>query len=188
MASTAAKHSEEDFLIKMFAFYTPLPQVIELFRQAFGKPPTEGQISVCNIGRFLGDKRAVFKENDRVRKFKYWRNVYNNSTEEIEIYNQTWRMHQYNHIYKRLKDVAEETGNYSRCLDVLTIAAKDAQGGYSPNKTVNVDNRTVNFNQMSTEDLNRKLRTLMEDNFGVKLDDLPIIEHGDKIIEYDPED
>lgn len=179
-------------MIKAFATYTPMPQVIYFFREQFGRDPTPDEVSRTDLGRFIGDKRAVFDRNGRsegsarIRAFIRERELYNSSIKNVPINNPTYRMHKYQELLDRIYPAALETGRISRVLEVMTIAAKDGAGGFAPNKTVNVDNRTVNFNGLSDEDLTRRIHALLEPFVG-DMQDMPIIEPGAQIIEHDSE-
>lgn len=188
----ALDHRIEDFLIKALARHVERPTILALFKEQFGRYPTEDEYAKCNLGEFIGDKRAVFDPNNsRMRKFLKERKLYDEGIKNIPIHNPRWRMDKLNMIYHQLEPMALETGNWGNCVDILKAAAKEAMEGYKPNTAITVDNRTVNMNMnMSNEELSKEVNRVMEELFegmGIKLPDLPIIRSGDNVIEHDPE-
>lgn len=185
------KHDQAEitFLLKAFARYSTIAEATILFQEQYGKDPTAWQIGVTNLGRFLNDRRDYFnpKENHRVRKFRDERNKYEASKDNLAIASQTWRLEQYQKIYHRSMRRAQETGNYTKPLDILTLAAKDNAGFYSPKvQNISVDNRSVHVN-MSDEEINRRLAHLLQ-GFGVKIPDLPLIDKGARVIDLEEGD
>lgn len=191
--SSAEQHRVDAYLIRAFARYLALPTIVYHFREMFGREPTPDEIARCDIGAFIGDKRAVFDKRGtsdssaRVRMFIRERELYNSSVDNIPIHNPTYRMEKYQEILERIYPEALELGKFSRVLEVLTIAAKDGAGGFAASKTVNVDNRSVTINSMPDKELSKRISELIEASFGVKVDDLPIIESGDMVIEHEEE-
>jgi hypothetical protein len=189
--ATSEQHRVDKYLIKAFARHVDHPTIIYHFREMFGRDPTPDEFARCNLGEFLNDRRAIFDKNGRseasarIRLFMKERMLYEQGVNNIPIHSLAYRMEKYQELFNRIYPEALATGKVGRSLDLLTIAAKDAAGGFSPSKTVNVDNRTMNINTMSDEELNRKLRNILEDNLGLKVSDMPIIESGDNVIEYE---
>lgn len=178
------EHKEINFLIKAFARYATIAEATILFREQYGKDPTAWQIGVTNLGRFINDRRGYFnpQENHRVRRFRIEREKYEASKDNLAIASQTWRMEQYQHMYHRTLARAEVSGNFARPMDILTLAAKDAGGAYTPKvQNITVDNRSVNIN-MSDEEINRRIKNWLND-VGVNAKDLPLLDKGAKVVD-----
>jgi hypothetical protein len=185
----AEDHRIEDYLIKAFARYVDLPRIIYHFREQFGRNPTEDEIAKCNLGEFIGDKRAVFDpKNSRMRKFLKERELYENSKSNVAIFSSKWRLEKLDMIYNYLEPEAKETNNWGRCLEVLTMAAKEAMGGYKPNQNVNIDNRTINMN-MSDSEVDRRIKDIIQGITGldINLPEMPLVDRSGRTIEHDPE-
>lgn len=184
---TSNDQAEISFLLKAFARYCSEADAIILFEEQFGKQPTRKQLAMTNLGRFLEDRRTYFnpKENHRVRKFRQEREKYEASKINVPLYSQAWRMEQYQKIYDRAERKSLETGNPSRCLDIMEKATKDIAGFYNPKtQNVNIDNRTVNFSTLSDDEINKRFHRLLG-QFNVSIPDIPLLEKGDKVIEQE---
>lgn len=185
----AEAHRELNFLIKAFARFCSEADAIMLFENQFGKQPTRWQIANSNLGRFMGDKREYFKNNHRMRRFRAEREKYEASIGNNPMFSQAWRMEQYKWVYDRSIARSQETGNYSKPLDILTLAAKDAGGAYAPKtQNITVDNRVQTYNSnMSDEEINKRLARYLN-QFGVSLPDMPLITKGGTVIESQADD
>lgn len=85
-------------------------------------------------------------------------------------------------MYHRTLARAEVSGNFARPMDILTLAAKDAGGAYTPKvQNITVDNRSVNIN-MSDEEINRRIKNWLND-VGVNAKDLPLLDKGAKVVD-----
>lgn len=175
------EHLELNFLIRAFARHCSELDTIAKFEIEFGKQPTRKQLAYANLGKYLKDRRPRFKENHRVKRFLIERKRYEAECADIPIASLEWRMEQYQLLYQRAERRSLESGNPSRCMEILTLAAKDSAGFYNPKtQNINVDNRTVAVN-MSDEDINKKLQTLLG-KMGLSVPKMPIVTKGSLVI------
>ena len=183
----SSDHVEMRFLMKCFASYYNEANAIIHFREMYGKDPTRYQLANADLGRFLTDKRKYFQNNHRVKLFRKYREDFEASSDCLPLASKAWRMQQYQLLYDRSLLKARETGNTTRCSDILVLAAKEEACFYEPkSQHVTIDNRVQNMN-LSDEEINKRLQVLLN-QFNIRLPDMPLIEKGATVIEYEADD